>query len=68
MTEGEIKRRILELNENGMWDENDYSLSAHEVFDILDEAKREYPITLDCITERDKWFKKYFGKLDGEPT
>ena len=42
MSEGEFKKRILKLNENGMWGENDYSLSAHDVFEILDKVRKEF--------------------------
>ena len=41
MSEGEFKKQILKLNENGMWGENEYSLSAHNVFEILDEARKD---------------------------
>ena len=41
--EGLLKKRILELNENGMWGIDDYSLSAKDVFEILDEMFEEFP-------------------------
>jgi len=39
--EGQFKKRILELNENGMYAETEYSLSTRDVFEILDEGKKE---------------------------
>jgi len=44
LSEGEFKKRILKLNENGMWGENEYSLSAHDIFEIMDEARKEFPV------------------------
>ena len=41
--EGQLKKRILQLNENGMWSKEDYSLSVNDVFEILDEAAKEFP-------------------------
>lgn len=71
VNEGKFKKRILQLNENGIWGMNDYSLSATDVFDVLNEAKREFPHWKNYISKKDAleqyqsdcwcWFVKWFG-------
>jgi len=75
--EGELKKRILELNENGLYSETEYSLSAHDVFEILDDARKEFPIeswklhSKSTVSYEESakvidWFLKWFEKLKVE--